>query len=81
MSNNKETSDTAEQEGPIVWLAYYCQEAGHEYYFEPKRKISTWVMPDSYHQYPESVIKGNGGIKNLQFQEQLNVPKNMTKVG
>mmetsp|Transcript_59437 Transcript_59437/g.88254 ORF Transcript_59437/g.88254 Transcript_59437/m.88254 type:complete len:464 (-) Transcript_59437:401-1792(-) len=81
MSNNEETSDTAEQEGPIVWLAYYCQEAGREYYFEPKRKIATWVMPDSYHPYPESAIKANGGIKDPQDRRQLNVPKITTKVG
>jgi len=55
---------------PVIWYAFFSEKAGREYYYEPKSKTVTWVMPDDHHRaYPDH--RGNSIDENAEGQSEL----------
>ena len=44
--------DAAKGNESVIWYAFFSEKARREYYYEPKSKSVTWVMPDDHHPYP-----------------------------
>ena len=43
---------TSVNEEPVIWYAFYSEAAGREYYYEPKSRTATWIMPDDQNAHP-----------------------------
>ena len=56
---------------PVIWFAFFSQKAGREYYYEPKSKTVTWVMPDDYQPYPNPNHRGNAMGETAEDQPEL----------
>uniref|UniRef100_A0A7S2MFH0 WW domain-containing protein n=1 Tax=Helicotheca tamesis TaxID=374047 RepID=A0A7S2MFH0_9STRA len=83
MANITETSNAEEDDGPLVWLAFYSEEEGREYYYEPKRRIATWTMPDNYHPVlptEETTRNGGDGLTEDEENQVMNTSKQIRRM-
>lgn len=70
MPRNRE-EDAAKGNESVVWYAFFSEKAGREYYYEPKSKTVTWVMPDDYHPYPNPNPRGTSMDETAEDQPRL----------
>ena len=70
MPRNRE-EDAAKGNEPVVWYAFFSEKAGREYYYEPKSKTVTWVMPDDHHPYPNPNHRGASMDETAEDQPRL----------
>ena len=80
MPRNSE-EDAARGNEPVIWYAFFSEKAGREYYYEPKSKTVTWVMPDDHHPYPNPNHRRNSMNETAEDQPRLmSAPKVKRKV-
>ena len=70
MPRNRE-EDAGKGNEPVVWYAFFSEKAGREYYYEPKSKTVTWVMPDDHHPYPNPNHRGSSMDETAEDQPRL----------
>ena len=70
MPRNSE-EDAAKGNEPVIWYAFFSEKAGREYYYEPKSKTVTWVMPDDHHPYPNPNYRGTSMNEAAEDRPQL----------
>ena len=55
---------------PLEWLVFYSDTAGREYYYEPKSKLVTWILPDDAH--PSGTTNSTSQRrKNVTFHDSV----------
>jgi hypothetical protein len=66
-----------EDEAVVQWFVFFSEKYQREYYFEPKSKTTTWIMPDDMHPYPSSPITSirtsNNDAKNVKTKSTRRV--------
>ena len=70
--------NTGYEGAPLEWLVFYSDKAGREYYYEPKSKLVTWILPDDAH--PSGTTNSSQRRKSVTFHDSVAttilVPKN-----
>ena len=79
MPRNSE-EDAARGNEPVIWYAFFSEKAGREYYYEPKSKTVTWVMPDDHHPYPNPNHRRNSMNETADQPRLMSAPKVKRKV-
>lgn len=64
---------------PATWHVFFSQTAGRAYYYEPRSRIATWVVPEYVVRHPDRIIDSESILARTQDGRTPLVPQAATK--